>query len=83
MKFLICGLGSIGKRHMENLESLGFSCNDISIFRTRKGTANFGDKTLENHGNRHAIFYNLQDALAGQPDVVFITNQHLFIYPLL
>lgn len=59
---------------MENLESLGFSCNDISIFRTRKGTANFGDKTLENHGNRHAIFYNLQDALAGQPDVVFITN---------
>lgn len=74
MRFLICGMGSIGKRHMENLESLGSTCEDIIIFRTRKGTTNFGDKILENHGGRHIVFNDLKKALAEKPDVAFITN---------
>src|SRR3989338_9906855 len=74
MKFLICGLGSIGKRHMENLEQLGFPHEDISIFRTHKGTAQFGNKVLAEHENRHPVFSNLGDALAKKPDIALITN---------
>jgi predicted dehydrogenase len=36
MKFLIAGLGSIGRRHMRNLIALGE--RDIVLFRTRKAT---------------------------------------------
>ncbi len=74
MKFLICGLGSIGKRHIENLERLGFPCEDILIFRTNKGAKGFGDEFLKTHDNRHPIFNNLGNALNKKPDVAFITN---------
>lgn len=73
-KFLICGLGGIGKRHMENLETLGFPCENILIFRTRKGTASFGDSVLSSHNHLHPVFYDLNEVLAENPDVVFITN---------
>ena len=33
-KFLICGAGSIGERHIKNLKYLGF--NDIILLRTKK-----------------------------------------------
>jgi predicted dehydrogenase len=36
MKFLIAGLGSIGRRHLRNLLALGE--NDIVLYRTRKAT---------------------------------------------
>ncbi|MBI3152498.1 MAG: Gfo/Idh/MocA family oxidoreductase, partial [Chloroflexi bacterium] len=36
MKFLIAGLGSIGRRHMRNLIALGEK--DIVLYRTRKAT---------------------------------------------
>jgi len=36
MKYLIAGLGSIGRRHMRNLIALGEK--DIVLFRTRKAT---------------------------------------------
>ena len=50
MKFLICGLGSIGKRAAENLEKLGYQCENIGFFRTYKGAnKNFGDNFLKNH----------------------------------
>jgi len=34
MRFLICGLGSIGNRHLQNLEQLGEK--DIILYRTYK-----------------------------------------------
>ena len=74
MKFLICGLGSIGKRHMENLESLGYKCEDIGVYRTNKGTQSFGDNLLTDHYNRHRVHTNLEEALACEYDVAFITN---------
>ncbi|MBU1160169.1 Gfo/Idh/MocA family oxidoreductase [Patescibacteria group bacterium] len=74
MKFLICGLGSIGKRHLENLEKIGFKCRDIAIFRTHKGTKSFGDKVLEKHKNRHSVFDNLERALEQKPEAVIISN---------
>lgn len=73
-KILVVGLGSIGKRHTENLEALGIPCDSIFIARTRKGTPSFGDEILNKHGNRHPIFTDLKEALAQKPDIVFITN---------
>ena len=34
MKFLICGVGSIGERHIRNLLSLGY--DDIILYRNKK-----------------------------------------------
>lgn len=73
-KFLICGLGSIGKRNLENLEKLGEPCENILIFRTYKGTKSFGDQLLESHNNRHSVFIDLKEALAQKPDIAFIMN---------
>ncbi len=74
MKVLICGLGSIGKRHMENLEVLGFKCEDILIFRTGKGSSTFGNEVLTKHGNKHPIFHDLQKALEERPEIAIISN---------
>lgn len=67
MKFLIAGLGSIGRRHMRNLITLGET--DIVLFRTRKSTmpedelAPFPQET------------NLQEALQKhKPDAVIVAN---------
>jgi predicted dehydrogenase len=73
MKFLICGLGSIGKRHLNNLERLGVPCKNIAIYRTRKGAVNFGDDALNNHGG-HPLFNNLKEALSFGADVALVTN---------
>ncbi len=67
MKFLIAGLGSIGRRHMRNLTALGEK--DIVLFRTRKATmpeddlAGFPQET------------DLQTALEKhKPDAVIVSN---------
>ncbi len=67
MKFLIAGLGSIGRRHMRNLIALGEK--DIVLFRTRKATmpeedlAGFPQET------------DLQTALEKhKPDAVIVSN---------
>ncbi|MEK7567107.1 MAG: Gfo/Idh/MocA family oxidoreductase [Patescibacteria group bacterium] len=73
-KFLICGLGSIGKRHLENLERLGAPCENILIFRTSKGAKNFGDKVLEEHKNRHPVFSDIDEALKIKPIAAIISN---------
>lgn len=74
MKFLICGLGSIGRRHAENLEKIEFKSKDIWFLRRHAGSNKFGDKFLKNHAGAHRIFYNLTNALSYKPNVVFITN---------
>jgi predicted dehydrogenase len=68
MKFLIAGLGSIGRRHMRNLIALGEK--DIVLFRTRKSTmpedelAAFPQETDD-----------LQQALKKhKPDAVIVAN---------
>ncbi len=69
----LVGLGSIGKRHLNNLESLGVPCENIRIVRTRQGTASFGDAVLAEHGDRHPVFDNLEEGLAGA-DIAVIAN---------
>mgnify|MGYP001569184531 CR=1 FL=1 len=76
MKFLICGLGSIGQRHYRNLLSLGHS--DIIVFRSGKGSRSFVDKFVSEFNPK--IYNNVKTALSQKPDVVFITNptyQHI------
>lgn len=72
MRFLICGLGSIGQRHFRNLKALGH--DQIAVYRTGKGANNaFVGKFLEEH--KPEEFSDLSCALNGwKPDAVLVTN---------
>jgi len=63
MKILIAGLGSIGRRHIQNLLKLGV--NDIIIYR---------HSGIHDQEFNFPIFDNLNNALKEKPDAVFITN---------
>ena len=76
MKFLICGIGSIGQRHYKNLRSLG---HEVALFRAGGGAnAPFIEKFLSEEksaGREVKAYYNFQEAVEDfRPDAVFITN---------
>jgi predicted dehydrogenase len=75
MKYLIAGLGSIGRRHMRNLIALGEK--DIVLFRTRKAT--MPDDELAGF----PVETDFQEALKKhKPDAVIVgnpTSMHLDI----
>ncbi|MBI4119979.1 MAG: Gfo/Idh/MocA family oxidoreductase, partial [Parcubacteria group bacterium] len=77
MKFLICGLGSIGQRHYKNLKSLGY--DDIFVFRSGRGDSDFVKKFLLEFKPRE--IFNLKEALTLKPDVVFVTNPTAYHIP--
>ena len=66
MKFLIAGLGSIGRRHFRNLRALGQE--DILLYRTGKAT--LPDDELAGY----PVETDLAAALAHKPDAVIISN---------
>ena len=66
MKFLIAGLGSIGRRHFRNLVALGET--DILLYRTHRAT--LPDDELAGY----PVETDLAAALAHKPDAVFVTN---------
>lgn len=66
MKFLIAGLGSIGRRHLRNLLTLGQK--DILLYRTHKST--LPDEELVSF----PVETELSAALAHHPDAVIVTN---------
>ena len=67
MKYLIAGLGSVGRRHMRNLIALGEK--DIVLLRTRKAT--LPDDELAGY----PVETNLQEALKKhKPDAVIVAN---------
>ena len=70
MKFLIVGFGSIGRRHFENLLSLGE--RDILFLRTYKSTLE--DEDLSDF----QVETDLESALAHKPDAVIIANPSAF-----
>lgn len=81
MRFLICGIGSIGQRHYKNLQTLG---HELAIFRSRRNGGPFIKNFLQSQKKENRpvkIFFNLEQALtAFKPDAVFVTNptsQHL------
>ena len=66
MKFLIAGLGSIGRRHLRNLIALGE--RDISLFRTHQSTL------PEDDLKGFPVEVNLASALAKGPRAVIVSN---------
>ena len=80
MKILFAGLGSIGQRHLRNIRTLlGNKC-DLLAYRTQGKNLVLNDEmeidaelNLVSHYNIRQ-FYDLQSALAENPDIVFITN---------
>ena len=66
MKFVIAGLGSIGRRHLRNLVSLGEK--DILLYRTHKST--MPDAELAGF----ETVTDLDEALATRPDAVIVSN---------
>ncbi len=66
MKFLIAGLGSIGRRHLRNLLALGE--HDIILYRSRLST--LPDDELAGY----PVETNLDAALAHRPDAVIVAN---------
>jgi predicted dehydrogenase len=66
MKFMIAGLGSIGRRHLKNLIALGGQ--DILLYRSGKST--LPDDDLAGLASETSI----EAALAHRPDAVIVSN---------
>lgn len=66
MKFLIAGLGSIGRRHLRNLLTLGE--RDIVLYRTHHST--LSDDELSGY----PVETDLDAALSHRPDAVIVAN---------
>ena len=82
MKALLVGLGSIGKRHVGNLKTLGLACSDIAIIRRKDGPNPLGDEFLKEHAARHPIFHELGEALrTHQPEIAIIANPNSMHIP--
>ena len=83
-KFLICGLGSIGQRHVRMIQSATKGKAEIAAYRLRKLDivisdkleATFGSKPEDHYGLK--TFDSIEAALAWQPDAVFaVSYTHL------
>jgi len=71
MKFLICGVGSIGERHIRNLISLGY--DDIILFRKR-------NHPLRTINREFPVYSTLRECLDKKPDIAIICNPtHLHV----
>ena len=66
MKILIAGLGSIGRRHLRNLLTLGEQ--DILLYRTHQAT--MPDEELQ----AFPVYSSLKKALLEKPDAVIVSN---------
>jgi predicted dehydrogenase len=70
MKFLIAGLGSIGRRHLNNLLALG----EQDILLLRSGHSTLPDQALDSY----PVETDQAVALSQQPDAVIISNPTSF-----
>jgi predicted dehydrogenase len=66
MKFLIAGLGSIGRRHLRNL--IAFGEQDIVLYRSFRST--LPEEDIANY----PVETNLDAALSHNPDAVIVAN---------
>lgn len=66
MKFVIAGLGSIGRRHLRNLVSLGEK--EIILYRTNNST--MPEEDLAGFD----VVTDYQQALAAMPDAIIVSN---------
>jgi len=63
---LIAGIGSIGRRHLQNLVTLGYS--NLLLYRSHKGTL------ADEESDDWPVFTDLDEALARGPQVALICN---------
>ena len=68
MRFLVCGIGSIGLRHLKNLLYLGYS--DIILFTTGKSCVPEYNK----YTKELKKFISIDEALKQKPDICIIAN---------
>ena len=69
MRFLVVGLGSIGRRHIHNLKRI-YPTAKISVWRRKQTTEDLGDVApLVDQ-----VVTSIDDALASQPDAALVTN---------
>ena len=77
---LFVGLGGIGQRHLRNLRALRGAAVDVHAFRVRRELQVVTDRLEVAPGEDLEAKYgieahaDLEQALATQPDVVFVTN---------
>ena len=64
-RILICGVGSAGGRHLQNLESLGHK--NIILYRSN-------NHNTKHHVGDYPTYNELDDALACKPDIAIISN---------
>lgn len=65
-KIVVAGIGSIGRRHLHNLQALG--CHDVVLYRTGRSTLADADlQSLPTETSLEAVF-------AHQPDAVVVAN---------
>ncbi len=64
---LLCGLGSIGRRHLRHFRALGVE--RIDAYRTGKATLPDEGQPAPDY-----VFLSLEDALAQRPEAVIVTN---------
>lgn len=67
MRFLICGLGAVGRRHLRNLAALGQE--DVVLYRT--GRATLENEELKDYPVEHDIVRALE---RWNPEVTIISN---------
>lgn len=72
-EILIAGLGSVGRRHYQNLRTLGWQ--RVRFYRT-------GTSTLPDCDVGEAVDYDLAAALARQPVAVIVANPSAFHLPV-
>jgi len=70
MRFLIIGLGSIGRRHFQNLRKLGNK--NIAVVRNKKKVDGPQAEFLKKH--KPLIFYSINEAYKWRPDAVIVAN---------
>ena len=79
-KILICGLGSIGQRHVRQIKKLLNEKIEIRALRLRRQNIVITDKLQVKSGAIPEVEYNLKvfhnsdEAFNWKPDIVFITN---------
>jgi predicted dehydrogenase len=88
MKILFCGLGSIGQRHVRNLRTLLGETVEILAYRSRGHSPVLNPDMTAQEGvtlekaYRIRSFCDLNEALAQQPDAVFVTNPNSLHLPV-
>ncbi len=79
-KILVCGLGSIGQRHVRQIKKLLNNKIEIRALRLRKQNIVITDQLQVKSGvipedeYNLKVFYSIDEAFNWKPDVVFITN---------